>query len=421
MAMTPATQGASQDEPASHDLVLDERVYDVWSRIDEHDFHASGEDDDVAESRRRRRYSHDERGSRHRSSRAILDFSKTWQYANSRLPPHLMPMRLYLSTWALVCLAAQASVNVYNDNSNNSREDHIPADRRAGPKAMTVQTCARDTDRVIVVAIRGSQWTTVDWTVNCRTAPTAPTGFLDDEGNACHGGFLAVARATVAPLAARLAACFAQDPARCGTVSLVLTGHSAGGAVASLLYMHLRATRFQSPLNYLAPFFRRIHCVTFGAPPVALLPLQAPPTLAADGAAAATDAKNLFLAFANEGDPVVRADRQYVGTLTRLLRAPNPSGSSGSNGTSLLRPRRSSTTSPRPPTWPVPPATLSNAGRLVLLRIAPGRSSTVEAVQVVDRELREVVFGDPAMHSMVRYQRRVERLAIAAVTGGAVE
>ena len=59
---------------------------------------------------------------------------------------------------------------------------------------------------------------------------------------------------------------------------------------------------------------------------------------------------------------------------------------------------------------------MSNAGRLVLLRIVPGRSSTVEAVQVVDRELREVVFGDPAvgLHDRTDADELIARAPTAA-------
>jgi len=70
----------------------------------------------------------------------------------------------------------------------------------------------------------------------------------------------------------------------------------------------------------------------------------------------------------------------------------------------------------------VPPAALSNAGRLVVLRSADdGRGGDtagddVRAEITYDQELREVVFGDPVMHMMRVYARRVEVLATKAVT-----
>lgn len=69
------------------------------------------------------------------------------------------------------------------------------------------------------------------------------------------------------------------------------------------------------------------------------------------------------------------------------------------------------------PYWPVPDAILSNSGRLVVLREKPNDRTKVEAVGTSDEQLRGVVFGDPVMHHMTLYARRVENLAFAAMTG----
>ncbi len=68
------------------------------------------------------------------------------------------------------------------------------------------------------------------------------------------------------------------------------------------------------------------------------------------------------------------------------------------------------------PIWKVPPGVLSNAGRLVVLRVNGGFEDDVEAQITTDAQLREVVFGDPLMHAMKVYARRVEVLATKAVT-----
>lgn len=70
--------------------------------------------------------------------------------------------------------------------------------------------------------------------------------------------------------------------------------------------------------------------------------------------------------------------------------------------------------------WNIPPGTLSNAGRLVVLRdnqngIA-GLEDNVKAEITSDEQMRSVVFGDPVMHMMNIYARRVEVLATKAVT-----
>lgn len=73
----------------------------------------------------------------------------------------------------------------------------------------------------------------------------------DDPGNLCHSGFLSVARKMIKPVAARLRSLLEEDSSRASS-SLLMTGHSAGGAIASLLYAHLFAQEVRSELNILA-------------------------------------------------------------------------------------------------------------------------------------------------------------------------
>ena len=266
----------------------------------------------------------------------------------------------------------------------------------------------------------------------------------DDAGNFCHSGFLSVARRMVRPVASRLRALLEEDPNR-SRYSLLITGHSAGGAVAALLYSHMLATSVDaaSELNTLTGYFKRVHCVTFGAPPVSLLPLAKPnrPDLQ----------KSLFLSFVNEGDPVPRADVAYVRSLLDLYSSPAPSPvpistASQSLVTKLSKQQLRNTTStvtlrkhrppPQParpsaytePIWQVPEAVLSNAGRIVLLRnfvspdsgkrkISDVMNDGVVAQVISDELLRGVVWGDPVCHMMKLYARRIEVMATNAVLG----
>lgn len=354
-----------------------------------------------------------------RSANQIINFKKSWLYQNSRLPPGMTPFHVYLPTWTLICRAAQASIDVYNRPPRDQRDYYTDADPKQGTKATIIKSQSVDDRRLIVVAVRGTKWNMVDWTVNFAIAPTQPVGFLDDGGNACHAGFLEVAKAMVKSVAAQLRRLVEEDPAW-ATSSVLFTGHSAGGAVASLLYAHMLAMTVDSQLTVLAGVFRRIHCITFGCPPLSLLPLHVPNDR--------RGSKNLFLAFANEGDLIVRADKAYLGSLIRLLAAPAPStGGARSRlrekvSRQQLRGSAAHVATKAPGSyWPVPDATLSNAGRLVLLREKPrSRSRSVEAVQITDGELRGVVFGDPAMHPMTVYKRRLDALAFAAVSGNKV-
>ena len=367
-------------------------------------------------------------------------FSKLDFYLNSKLPVSLPPLRVYMPTYPLLCLAAQYSASAYfQPQSSMERKDFVSADGRSGTKAMVIKSVPCDDKKTIVFAIRGTSMLSMrDWGINLATDPVSPAGFLDDTGNLCHAGFLKVAKAMVRPIAARLRHLLQENPNR-SSCSLLITGHSAGGAVASLLYSHMLSKTIKSELNTLTDCFKRVHCVTFGAPPVSLLPLQKPET--SDNRLR----KCLFHSFMNEGDPVVRAEKSYVRNLIDLLACPDPGKAAQCHKCTYvattvgvlqasmakfdlsLKPQK---TGSKPNGkvqnhthqklwWDVPPATLSNAGRLVVLRVPKGKkeADAVTASIVTDEQLRQVVFGDPIMHSMEVYRRRIEALAFRAVTG----
>ena len=411
----------------------------------------------------------------------ITIWSKVSVYTNSTLPVDLPPLRVYIPTWPMICLAAQYSANAYKSpQSSRERATFVSADARLGTKAMVMKSVPCDDKKTLVFAIRGTSTLSLrDWNVNLHTAPVSPAGFLDDEGNLCHAGFLRVAKAMVKPIAMRLRTLLEENPSR-ASCSLLITGHSAGGAVAALLFSHMLSST-KSELSILTSCFKRVHCVTFGSPPVSLLPLSKPN--------AKQFHKSLFFSFMNEGDPVVRAEKGYIRSLVDLLSSPLPvvprpgKGATAkksffglqqsvskldlgltkldlvvpssmcsathlkgrNTGPNAARPNTTSTAPPhdaRHPysnIWPVPTATLSNAGRLVMMRVPrqPAQNarrgselqrttsnrweknnlSSVTAHTVTDEQLRQVIFGDPSMHAMEVYLRRVDMLALKAVTG----
>jgi hypothetical protein len=313
-----------------------------------------------------------------------------------------------MPTWPLLCLAAQYSHHVYNIPKQDELSTYIPSSLRNKTKAMRIKSVSMDDARAIIFAIRGTA-SFSDWAVNLNMAPSPPTGFLDDEGNYCHAGFLSVARKMVRPVAKRLRQLLEEDPERAG-YSLLMTGHSAGGAIAALLYSHM-LSRVDSELTVLVGCFKRIHCVTFGAPPISLLPLETPPRRELR--------KSLFLSFVNEGDPVARASKSYVLSLIELLANAAPKVSALSGDRKRYQPE-----------WKVPPSTLSNAGRIVILRsgnphvplaeyktVRERLDDGVVAVTCREDQLRGVIWGDPVAHMMSLYAGRIEVLAVGAVTG----
>jgi hypothetical protein len=376
------------------------------------------------------------------SDKGSNHFSKVWLYSNSRLPLHLPPFKVYMPTYPLLCLAATYSEKVYTPPRSKSEETetHIPSDWRTGTKAMVLKSVPVDDMNTVVFAIRGSEGF-MDWAVNYNTAPTTPEGFLEDASNLCHAGFLYVAKRMIKPVADRLRVLLEENPAR-SNCSLLITGHSAGGAVAALLYAHMVSSNIESELSYLTGFFKRVHCITFGAPPISLRALEKPEDK--------RHRKSLFFAFINEGDPIPRADKTFIKSLLKLYASAAPSASPvASSITSVSKLDLSQPSPPQPksrlkssfvprltrpskaslqtttsnvsaaaPAWPIPPCTLSPAGRLIVLRPKVGREDSVEAVTVDGETLRKVVYGDPLKHQMRMYRKRIEELATRAVTAG---
>lgn len=416
----------------------------------------------------------------------VTIYSKVSLYANSRVTDNLPPIRLYINTWPLICLAAQYSRNVYLSPQNSQeKEVFVSADTRLGTKAMVMKSVPCDDKKTLVFAIRGTTLSIRDWCINLDTSLVSPSGFLDDDGNLCHSGFLKVAKNMIRPIAMRLRTLLQENPNR-AQCSLLITGHSAGGAIAALIFCHMLST-IKSELSNLVNCFKRVHCITFGPPPVSLLPLTKPDSPKYN--------KYQFMSFLNEGDPVVRAEKAYMRSLVDLLSSSPPAirarpkpqttispyanikqsiskldlslskldltnsmpkpNSKPSQQYITQPPKQSRITfDPRvtssaqqstrggPPVWPVPMATLSNAGRLVILRVPPPPSqntrktsnsntglqrassnrwekdnlSRVTAHKVTDDQLRGVIFGDPTMHAMEVYLRRVDMLALKAVT-----
>ena len=104
-------------------------------------------------------------------------FAKVELYANSRLPMNLPPLKLYIPTWPLLCLAAQYSERVYEKPRGAEKDVHVNGDHRSGTRATVIKSVPMDHMNTIVFAIRGTA-TFMDWAVNLNTEPTSPAGFL---------------------------------------------------------------------------------------------------------------------------------------------------------------------------------------------------------------------------------------------------
>lgn len=351
--------------------------------------------------------------SRERSSLA----KKAAMFKNSKLPPDLPDFSTTLPMWSLICRAVRASQDCYDAQALTRRGTYTPANTSKDTKAMIVDDQLIDDSRFIIVSIRGTEAQSLaDWSTNKDANPVKPVGFLDDEDNACHAGFLQVAKAMVEQVATQLH----QHPALSERPSLLFTGHSAGGAVAAMLYSHILSTSVHSSLTNLANQYSNIHCITFGAPPLSLTPLPN-----------RSHGSGMFLSFANQGDPVLRlSDAAYMKSLAKLMTTSPPSTAvsitaappvkiiRSSRGTRVIRTKVTDAALipwEELPVWPTPSASLTNAGEVILLRDSP--SGAAMASPVSPDELKDVIFGDFQEHYMAMYIRRVKDLAFSAMMG----
>jgi hypothetical protein len=159
---------------------------------------------------------------------------------------------------------------------------------------------------------------------------------------------------------------------------LVFTGHSAGGAIVSMLYAHMLKPSTPNSFTPLMDRFATCHCITFSAPPITSPPLV--PFFE----------RSTFISFVNESDPIPHCDREYVNSLLRLWVSPMPK---------------------QEVQWPLPQPVLENAGAVVGIpksRDAEGGTIFVMVGEEVRQDgLRTRVFGDPKQHKMDVYLRNV--------------
>lgn len=362
-----------------------------------------------------RRFDSQDAAARQRSTLA----KKAALFKNSRLSPQLPLFSTSLPTWSMACRAAKASQDCYNSQAATRRGTYTPADPSKHIKAMIVDDQDIDGSRLVIVAIRGTQSQSLkDWNVNTAANPTNPVGFLDEDENACHEGFLQVAKAMVNQVAEQLR----DHPALFQCPTLLFTGHSAGGAIAAMLYSHMLSTStpVQSNLTALTNQFSSISCITFGAPPVSQTPLLRRDHM-----------PGVFLAFANEGDLVLRtSNAAYFKSLAKLMTAsPPPSTAAvvapapvkvvrGSRGAAVYR-QPVAAPPPTPweelPLWLTPAPSLTNAGDIILLRDREHGGAI--ASPITSDDLKDVIFGDLAQHTVEMYLRRVKDLALTAMFG----
>ncbi|KAB8265071.1 Alpha/Beta hydrolase protein [Aspergillus pseudonomiae] len=251
---------------------------------------------------------------------------------------------------------------------------------------------------VLVVAIRGSA-SAVDHMVNANYEPRNADDFIDISRLApenstnlqAHSGFLNSAKALDKTVSQGIKNYIRQNASEYSHV--LFTGHSAGGAVASLLFLRHIAQESVYPEV-------RFSCITFGAPPVVTVPLLESPVPGVSS--------GVCLNIINEFDPVTRADGAYKRCLVDLIhsmynRQPSQPRSEPSSTTVDSLSTEDSECFSKGKDWPVLPSFYFHIGpRIVLLlRVKTGIKETclrLRAIEVPRADFDRLLFCRVAVH-----------------------
>ncbi|BCS01633.1 lipase family protein [Aspergillus luchuensis] len=206
------------------------------------------------------------------------------------------PFQTTDDTWRLIELAAEKSVNAYFESPE------LPPDSpvfELTPRGDSKRILGTVVDSVLVVAVRGST-SVMDWMVNGNGEPITPSQSIGEPEAGYHKGYLAVAEAMQARLAEEVRAAVGAP----GDMDLLFTGHSAGGGMAQLFYAMAASKSSSRTIATVVPNFRRVHCIVFGTPPIATIPIRPP--------SRDPFQSGIFLSIINEGDPVPLLQQGYL-------------------------------------------------------------------------------------------------------------
>jgi len=265
---------------------------------------------------------------------------------------------------------------------------------------------------VMVVAIRGTA-SRVDRIVNLNGESRLVT--TGDWKIRAHGGFLNGAESLTPSVAQKIA----QEAKKNAVKHVLFTGHSAGGAVASLLFMNFLSRAISDYPSM------KFSVVSFGAPPITQPDMN--PTIMASDSSFARNC-GLVLSMINEYDLVPRADQAYIRSLVDLYRSiyslpPIPDDTAKESSTNFVIPRlsfesRSDDTEKRiQKVWSLPKPVYWHIGKLVVLKVKLANKKETEddewilnASVVTPQNFARLLFCNVDIHKRLRYQERVDML-----------
>ncbi|KAL5402065.1 hypothetical protein PMIN04_013047 [Paraphaeosphaeria minitans] len=306
------------------------------------------------------------------------------------------------AAWPLIHLAAACSEEAYNGVAVSSATPSAALER-----IKISQHCTSSQSRVTVVAVAGTRGLR-DWIVNFKNGASEPVGVLvrspvkgwiacadnrkGGQRNLCHSGFLKAVKMLISPLALPLSAVEKGS-------TLLFTGHSAGAAIASLLYAHLKSTN-TSPLARCAAGFDIIHCIVFGAPPISTTPLHDDERSSHQG--------SLFLSLINDGDPIIKADMGYIARKYRWLKPFRPHSLLMRQSRDKRAIESSSGVAAKPGS-----RLFANSGTLLSMRIESAMAPKISIRITDNQELDEDRVTTWRVHGMKIYRKRIATLLAA--------
>ncbi|KAK4233461.1 hypothetical protein C8A03DRAFT_19473 [Achaetomium macrosporum] len=307
---------------------------------------------------------------------------------------------------ALGAYDVDAAAGLPNSPYCNFEYDHIVSPSIGGSTKVllsTIVTPAADTkDKLLpalVIAVRGSA-SKVDHMVNANSRPRTAFDCNGRSINA-HGGFVNSAEALEHAVSERIRL-YVQS--RRSNTHIIFTGHSAGGAVASLLFLR-RLVGSDSASD------ARLSCITFGAPPVVTQALNV------EGLAPRRPL-GLCLNIINEFDVVSRADRPYILCLVNLIRSLYGKPAILDDGVEFTRDmdppgsRASQQAAGPENVWRVPPPMYHHVGSRVLLltRLDDDGRICLKACEVTEEAFQQLLFCRVEVHRRACYSDRIRRL-----------
>ncbi|RAL00057.1 uncharacterized protein BO80DRAFT_435445 [Aspergillus ibericus CBS 121593] len=229
----------------------------------------------------------------------------------------------------------------------------------------------------------------MDWMVNGNGEPITPSQSIGEPAAGYHKGYLAVAEAMQMRLAEGILVA-AGAPRDMG---LLFTGHSAGGGMAQLFYAMAASKSSSRTIATVVPNFRRVHCIVFGTPPIATIPIRPP--------SRDPFQSGIFLGIINEEDPVPLLQQGYLSALIEVLvRSPRE-----------LKARY-------PDGFKVPDPVVRISGPCIVLRDTDPtnvESCVFDAVRIPAAMLERKLFRNVSAHNKDDYLKRCRNLrSIAA-------